>query len=284
MLENIVAQIFRSQGFSVELESNRIIAIKGGKSVFVGIVSEGELETFLEETNDEGLFRVAIPTYDFTSQEQDDALKKEVSVWGLDEVEDRIRGELFEVLDLPDDIEHMGEVAEAIVRPSLTSDDAQEIGKKTVRGFNYMLQLVPYFIYDFQSVLRIPDEEDEVIGGCIAVNALTSTWERWEPDFETIEEVSVTHERLEPKVDENGAFERAKEAARELGTKEIESVKEADHATIVERRVESPADEDISINRRGLVYVPVWCIEGTLGAIIVNASTGKIVSEDYYET
>jgi hypothetical protein len=28
----------------------------------------------------------------------------------------------------------------------------------------------------------------------------------------------------------------------------------------------------------------VWCVEGTLGAIIVNANTGKIVREDYYET
>ena len=111
-----------------------------------------------------------------------------------------------------------------------------------------MLQLVPYFIYDFRSVLKIPDEEDEVVGGCIAVNALTSTWETWEPDFETVEEVSLTHERLEPKVDENGALEKAKEAARELSTKEIESVSEADHATIVERRVESPADEDVSIS------------------------------------
>lgn len=282
MLENIVAQIFRSQGFSVRLERNRIQAEKEGKSVFVGIVSEGELDGFLEEIRKGPSFKVAIPTYEFTSTEQEAALERRVSLWGLDEVEDRIKGELFEVLNLPTELDQET-ISEAIVRPVLSKDDVREIGKKTVRGFNYMLQLVPHFVYDFKSVLKIPEERDRIIEGCVAVNALTSQWETWEPGFETIEEVSITHERLEPKIDERSASDSARAAARELGTEEVESVEEADHATVVERRVESPEEEDIVLKRRGLVYLPVWCVEGTLGAIIVNANTGKIIREDYYE-
>jgi hypothetical protein len=282
MLENIVAQIFRSQGFSVKLERNRIQAEKGGKSVFVGIVSEGELDMFLKEVQKGPSFKVAIPTYEFTSTEQEAALEERVSLWGLDEVEDRIKGELFEVLDLPTELDQET-ISEAIVRPVLSKDDVREIGKKTVRGFNYMLQLVPHFVYDFKSVLKIPEEEDRVIEGCVAINALTSQWETWEPGFETVEEVSITHERLEPKIDEESASDNARTAARELGTEEIESVEEADHAIVVEKRVESPEEEDIILKRRGLVYLPVWCIEGTLGAIIVNANSGKIIREDYYE-
>ncbi|MFQ6107288.1 MAG: hypothetical protein ACE5QF_06865 [Thermoplasmata archaeon] len=283
MLENIVAQIFRSQGFSVKLEKNRIHAEKAGKSVFVGIVSEGELDSFLEEVGDDSRFKVAIPTYGFTSNEQKTALDKKVSLWGLDEVEDRIKGELFEVLDLPEGLDDR-EVRETIVKPVLTSDDIREIGKKTVKGFNYMLQLVPHFVYDFRSVLRVPGEDDRVVEGCVAINALTSQWEIWDKDFETVEEVSATHERLEPKTDEKSALERAIVAARELGTEEIETIHEEDHATIVEKRVENPEEEDIALNSRGLVYLPVWCVEGTLGVIIVNANTGKIIREDYYET
>jgi hypothetical protein len=29
-------------------------------------------------------------------------------------------------------------------------------------------------------------------------------------------------------------------------------------------------------------YIPIWCVEGIHGIMIVNAGTGKIVSEDYY--
>lgn len=284
MLENIVAQIFRSQGFSVRLEKNRIRAEKAGRSVSVAIVSEGELDTFLKEASQEPWFKVAIPTYDFSSKEQKAALDRKVLLWGLDEVEDRIKGELFEVLNLPQDLEDEGEVKEVIVRPVLTRDDIREIGKKTVRGFNYMLQLVPHFVYEFESVLHVPGEEDRVVDGCIAVNALTSQWETWGMDFETVETIDITHEVLEPKIGEESASEIARGAARKLGTKEIESVHEADHATVVEKRVETPKEEDVSTRNAGLIYLPVWCVEGTLGAIIVNANTGKIVREDYYET
>lgn len=284
MLENIVAQIFRSQGFSVELEKNRIRAQKAGKSVFVAIISEGELDTFLREVSQEPWFKIAIPTYEFSGKEQKAALDRKVLLWGLDEVEDRIKGELFEVLDLPRDLEEAEKAKEVIVRPVLTKDDIREIGKKTVRGFNFMLQLVPHFVYEFESVLHVHGEEDRVVDGCIAVNALTSQWETWEMDFETVQTIDTTHETLEPKIDEESASEIAREAARELGTKEVESVHEADHATIVERRIESPEEEDVSTKHAGLVYLPVWCVEGTLGAIIVNSNTGKIVREDYYET
>ena len=279
-----MAQIFRSQGFSVELTENRIRAEKSGKSVFVGIITEGELESFLQEVGKEAWFKVAIPTYEFSSKEQKAALDRKVSLWGLDEVEDRIKGELFEVLDLPDELEEPRKTEEVIVKPLLSKDDIREIGKKTVRGFNYMLQLVPHFAFRFESVLQTPDEDDKRASGCIAVNALTSQWETWTADFETVGTIGTTHETLEPKIDEKTAQKIARKAARELGTTEIESVKVAEHATVVERRIESPDEEGVSVESVGLVYLPVWCVEGTLGAVIINANTAKIVREDYYET
>jgi hypothetical protein len=35
----------------------------------------------------------------------------------------------------------------------------------------------------------------------------------------------------------------------------------------------------MAIEPKGLIYLPVWCIEGKGGAMIVNSSSGKIVSE-----
>ena len=44
----------------------------------------------------------------------------------------------------------------------------------------------------------------------------------------------------------------------------------------------SPKEDAIEINRRGLIYLPVWCVEGSNGVMIINATTGKVVKEDTY--
>ena len=38
-----------------------------------------------------------------------------------------------------------------------------------------------------------------------------------------------------------------------------------------------------NLEKRGLVMVPVWCVEGSHGVMILDATTGKIISEDYYQ-
>ena len=50
----------------------------------------------------------------------------------------------------------------------------------------------------------------------------------------------------------------------------------------MERKVLSPRSEDIVLRGVGLYYLPIWCVEGVHGVMIINAGTGKIISEDYY--
>ena len=53
--------------------------------------------------------------------------------------------------------------------------------------------------------------------------------------------------------------------------------------TVTERKRVAPQAEDIELVSQGMFYLPIWCVEGVHGVLIINAGTGKIVSEDYYK-
>jgi len=38
----------------------------------------------------------------------------------------------------------------------------------------------------------------------------------------------------------------------------------------------------VLLRRKGLVYLPIWTVEGSNGVMLVNAVTGKIIKEDFY--
>jgi hypothetical protein len=56
-----------------------------------------------------------------------------------------------------------------------------------------------------------------------------------------------------------------------------ETVKDFGHSEIIERKKTPSAT--IVMEPKGLVYLPVWCVEGTRGAMIINSSSGKVISE-----
>ncbi|MFQ5884838.1 MAG: hypothetical protein ACE5IO_07035, partial [Thermoplasmata archaeon] len=90
--------------------------------------------------------------------------------------------------------------------------------------------------------------------------------------------------KLEPKIDEKEAFQIAQNKAMELGTMEKERVRETGSARVVEKKRIKPKKEDVQIGGEGLVYLPIWCVEGTKGVIIINACTGKILRENLYRS
>ena len=79
----------------------------------------------------------------------------------------------------------------------------------------------------------------------------------------------------------NTAYETAKQIAQDMVMKEYkshtETVKDFGHSEIIERK--RSKEEAVMIEPKGLVYLPVWCVEGKNGAMIVNSSSGKIISE-----
>lgn len=175
------------------------------------------------------------------------------------------------------------EVKEVIMKPNITMSEVGEISKKIVQGFRFDLELIPYYVFDYTCELIVEGKTTPQINqGTLAVNGLTNNVETWNFDFETVIDVETTHTKLEPRFDEGKAFDTAKESAITLNTREIQTVDDRGAVTIYEKKKVRPKEGAIDIRKRGLIYLPVWCVEGSNGVMIINATTGKVIKEDIY--
>jgi hypothetical protein len=172
---------------------------------------------------------------------------------------------------------------DVIIKPQVTMRDVSEISKRIVQGFRFDLELVPYYVFDYSCELIIEGTATPTVSsGILAVNGLTNHAETWEFQFETVSDLETTHTKLEPKFDEKKAFGTAKESAVALNTREIQTVDDRGSVTIYEKKKVRPKEGAIDIKQRGLFYLPVWCVEGSNGVMIINATTGKVLKEDIY--
>jgi hypothetical protein len=174
------------------------------------------------------------------------------------------------------------DTGENIIKPFMTLTDVVELSKKSVKGFRYVLELVPHHLFNFRCEPG-PPEGVTRSDGLISVNALTRKCEFWDQNFETVASLNHVHTRIEPKLSEGDARELARKFAIDESTTVIENIKEKEHTVVTEKKVIRPNDDEIVLEDRGMVYLPIWCVEGTNGVMIVNAAAGKIIEEDYYE-
>lgn len=288
MIESVVTKLFRDQGFTVRIEDKALHAEKNGMVIDIGIVSGGELESFLRRVKDRGSIKIVIPEDELSEDEERLALSSSIMIWSVDEIEERISKELFQPLKLPKKIlsEEVVEMKdkEPILAPVIGRGEVAEIGKKTVKGFKYVLQLVPSFVFEFESVIETPEIGIIQKKGMIGVNALTGNWQVWEKRPRTTTDVDLPHEKLEPAIEREEAKKIAFNAAKKLSTREVEIVRVERHAKITQKKVVSPELDQIEMKEMGILYLPLWCVDGVDGAIVINAATGKIVEEDYYRS
>ncbi|UCG70425.1 MAG: hypothetical protein JSV09_05265, partial [Thermoplasmata archaeon] len=142
---------------------------------------------------------------------------------------------------------------------------------------------IPYYVFDYSCELLVEGKTTpQINSGILAVNGLTNNAENWDFEFDTVEDMETSHTKLEPKFDEDRAFETARESAITLNTREIQTVDDRGAVTIYEKKKVRPKEGAIDIVRRGLIYLPVWCVEGSNGVMIINATTGKVIKEDIY--
>jgi hypothetical protein len=59
-------------------------------------------------------------------------------------------------------------------------------------------------------------------------------------------------------------------------------VRESGPAVITERKLVAPKRDEIVLEDLGLYYLPIWCVEGVRGVMVIDAGTGRTVSEDLY--
>ncbi len=174
---------------------------------------------------------------------------------------------------IPVILESAEERTERIVKPNISLEDVKYLARHDIQGYKFDLELVPHYLFHF--VLTLANGHQKA--GIAAVNALTSHVETWRWGFELVDSIDLPNSKREPKID----FETARQIAQDMVAKEYkshtETVKDFGHSEIIERK--GPKKEAVEIEPKGLVYLPVWCVEGTNGAMIVNSSSGKIISE-----
>lgn len=174
---------------------------------------------------------------------------------------------------IPVIVESAKSESERIVKPNFFLEDVKYLARHEVQGHRFELELVPHYLFHY--VLNFEGGHQKA--GIAAVNALTSHVEVWRWGFELVDDIDLPYSKQEPKID----FDRAKVLAEELVSKEyrskVETVRDFGHSEIIERQKKQK--DPIVLEPKGLVYLPVWCVEGKGGAMIVNASSGKIISE-----
>lgn len=284
MIRQLIAKLLRSTGCSVSLEGDVLTASRGDARLTFGFPSENSLQDVLDQIAGKGGQGVLVPLLDKSVEVPGiivldrEGLENDVMqvLLGKKKTRETVLGDM-----VTDCLGDMDEIPEAMVRPTLEKEDVVEIGSKMVDGFNYILDLVPYFVFEYTSLVEYDGEVHES-KGTIGVNALTESPEIWDHDMERMDGIEYFDRKREPKTDEVEAFQIAQRKAIELGTVVRESVKEREDATIEQKKSVKPKKEDVQLEGLGLVYLPIWCVEGSKGSIIINASTGKILKEDLY--
>lgn len=174
---------------------------------------------------------------------------------------------------IPVIVESTQERAERIVKPNFGLEDIKHLARHEIQGHKFELELVPHYLFHY--VLNLEDGKQRA--GIAAVNALTNHVETWRWGFELVDSIDVITSKREPKIDQEKAMKAAHDFIAKEYKSHAETVKDFGHSEIIERK--KPMKDPMTVDFKGLVYLPVWCIEGKGGAMIVNSSSGKIISE-----
>jgi hypothetical protein len=172
-----------------------------------------------------------------------------------------------------------------IVKPIVSKDDASTMANKIVKGFRFNLELIPYYIFDYSCKFDVDEKkEDTAHFGVLGINGLTSNIEDWSKHTNTTSNIKEPHTKLDVKFTYDKAVLIAKQAVIEINTKMVETKEEFDSTIVFEKKKLKPKDDAITINSKGIHYLPVWCIEGSNGLMIIDASSGKIIKEDIFRS
>lgn len=226
------------------------------------------------------------------------ALQPEVVVWDREAVEHEVGRTRIEKLvgeedhglidDLyADDVPMLEESPEQgeeerVIPMRISLQDVVELSSRSVGGFSHRLELVPHYLFSYQVPLYVGEGKIGGREGTMAVNALTKDVQSWDQVPETVANLDQGHKRLEPILEEEDASALVRSTVEKEHTYERDMVRENGQVTMTERVTVHPRLDLGSVRSLGIYYVPIWCVEGTKGVMVLNASTGKVLSEDYF--
>jgi len=305
-LTGVITEILKARDFVASERDGYLVGTKGENEVVFCLISQEDdksIKAFLDQFKDfKG--RKVIATLKGLPDSSAEALDAGVFVWDREAIEreigrtriekivgerdhglvDELLADDYPKMVSPEELEKVqtAEVGERIVKPTININDVREISRQTVGGFRYRLELVPYYVYNYSCELYVEDRKLGSESGQLSVNALTKKVEKWNDKVEIVYSLEQSYRRLEPMLDAEEAKGLVKDEVVRMYSYEREIIKDSGQVTVVEKKRVSPRAEDVNLEGQGIFYSPIWCVEGIHGVMIVNAGTGKIISEDYY--
>lgn len=299
-LQAVIVEILRARGFDVAERDGHIIAGKeGNEAVFCVMrkVEQKDLEAFLSCYSDFPGKKVLV-TVDPLPLDLLDGLERTVTVWDRQDMERELdlmggavdgHGPVDELLatDFPRllsaeevDVLQDRSVGERIVRPVVTAEESMDMARDSIDGFQ-QLRLMPYFVFGYVCPLYHGDEKVGMESGTLSVNGRTQRVEPWPETIDLVYSLEDKHERLDAVISEEDAARVARRELVRVNTIDREHVVEEEHVTLTEKRRIAPREERIELEHLGMFFVPQWYVEGAHGTVVVDASTGRVVSEDH---
>lgn len=263
----------------------KLVGKCGDKIRSMVIAGENVTETDLKDLEDSEGEKILL-----VFEEVDEEVPDDVEVWdrerlierigemtleksiieGATEGEEGLKGPAEKV-----DFDIVHKKKEATLKPIMSFEHVTELGDKMVKGFRYRLELVPHYLYHY----RVEKPSGDEVDGELYLNAISGTRNFWEKPFERVGDIKRSHFKLEPNIPRDEGKERAVGAIRDEHSERKKETWEEEGTTIVEKGETSPSEENIDMEEMGIVYVPMWAVEGTEGIVIINAATGKIERE-----
>jgi ribosomal protein L34 len=305
-LAHLVTEILQAREFQTTEEDGYLLAKKGSSEVafcLLGSLDRAAVDGFLSRFKDFNGKKI-IATLEPVPTSFVENLDRSVTIWDREALEheigrtriekvmgDRDHGLVDELVAddypkivSPELLENIPEpsVGERIIRPVIGVEDVKELSRQTVAGFRHRLELVPHYVYNYICPLYMGEEKVSVERGTLSINGLTHRVESWSEKSDLVYGLEVAHKRLEPSITVEDAKRLARRELVRVNSYDKEAVREENHVTITEKKKVSPKEDEIVLEDRGVFYIPIWCVEGVHGIMIINAGTGKIVSEDYY--
>lgn len=305
-LRDAISEILLSRDFEIVEKDGYLMGRKKDvEAVFCLLPRfvEEEYDLFVERFRDfQG--RKIVCTLDSVPDTVEESLAPEVFIWDREAIEheigrtmvegmlgerdhglvDELSADDYPKMVSPEELEdvELPELGERIVKPVIDMMDVREISRQTVGGFRHRLELVPYYVFDYACALYLDEDRVSTENGTLAINALTRKVESWPGSLEVVYAIESNHRRLEPMIDLEEAKAILHREVIQRHTYEKELIRDEGSVTVIEKKVLSPKDEDVLLDPLGIYYLPIWCVEGVHGVMIINAGTGKVISEDYY--
>lgn len=170
---------------------------------------------------------------------------------------------------------------EGMVAPRILQEQAGQLVAERLEGaFRLDLRMIPHYCYAYACPIQKSHGHAEVRRGLLLVNSIGGEVFAWEPSG--LARWDGTGSRVEPSIERARAMDKAREWVISANTRVVHLRHDRGNVTVYEKVTLKPSPDALRLEYRGLVYLPVWGIEGGNGAIVLDALGGRILKEELF--